>query len=328
VRREIARYSNYLASGFVALLPSNDSTMAAQPSFFASKGAPSSSSFAAAPLSLVGEQADEVSAVTEPSVLMPASKKAPMPKKRGNEFIRLQYTITLCEGGPLQNIVCTHCGKAYVWKDFNASRACAHTAMCSKAPDELKEQVSQSTQDAKRKQRFAATSIISSDGTLSSESPAAMVAAREAAAALSSKKPRTESSLPRIQSSLKNIVTTLTPETANRILCIEIEQILYRFEPLSRLLCPMTQRRLSHFHGSRISRYIPSTMQELYSRFVIPIDHLASKLLRDMLQRMPGTTTMAVDGVTANGRSHLLYTASKGDVSVFVKLSQARPHHF
>jgi hypothetical protein len=44
----------------------------------------------------------------------------------------------------------------------------------------------------------------------------------------------------------------------------------------------------------------------------------------DYLQKHPGNITAAFDSVTVLGRSHVLYTVSKGNTSMFVAMSQLK----
>ena len=55
---------------------------------------------------------------------------------------------------------------------------------------------------------------------------------------------------------------------------------------------------------------------------MVPIDREATKRMVSILKKTPGNATLAVDGVTVLGKSHLLYTLSKGVTTVFMKSSQ------
>jgi hypothetical protein len=115
----------------------------------------------------------------------------------------------------------------------------------------------------------------------------------------------------------------MTPDEYRSIIRVELEVILKRFEDLGRLLDAFAQEALAKAVGNRlILHHIPRTTESVFKQYVIPIDQATTAQMKAMLNKIPGNGTVAVDGVTVLSRSYLLYTLSKGVVTVFMKSTQ------
>lgn len=80
------------------------------------------------------------------------SEKCVPPPKRGNLFIRTQYSQKrLTEDGLVYTqYTCLHCGVKFKWRTENASRLTDHILQCEKAPDEIKQASKLHTQRGRR----------------------------------------------------------------------------------------------------------------------------------------------------------------------------------
>jgi hypothetical protein len=249
----------------------------------------------------------------------------PIKKKRGNPTVREQYDIVLDDGNAEQTKYrCRHCKKkTYAWAKFNSARANDHLGQCNEVPADVRASCREGSQAAKRTKKLERQASTAHDGSIASESTATLGAAHAAGASAQS------SVMDRILKANRQTQMTThygagyKPEDFRRIIRVNVESMLKRFEPLDRLQDQFVQEALAGTLGNRlILHYIPQTTETLYKQYVVPIDNDATAQIKAILAKTPGNATLAVDGVTVHGRSHLLYTLSKGVTTVFMKSTQ------
>ena len=71
---------------------------------------------------------------------------------------------------------------------------------------------------------------------------------------------------------------------------------------------------VSHVHSK-------DTIETIFNEFIVHMDVELTEEIGKILQRLDGDAALAVDGVTINRRSYLLYTLSKGSKAIFLKSS-------
>ncbi len=107
---------------------------------------------------------------------------------------------------------------------------------------------------------------------------------------------------------------------------LQLEVMLQRFEPISRLHDCAVKNSLVQIYGRGILKHIPETIDTIFNfnNYIVAIDLKTRKALMEQIQKTAGTMAMEVDGVTVNKTSLLLYTLSKGDFSVFTDITRLR----
>ena len=120
------------------------------------------------------------------------------------------------------------------------------------------------------------------------------------------------------QASIKQWGHDITRKEAYLIIRAELKAVIYRFEPFSRLLCPMVRAAITQrFPG--IKPYYPESRDKLWS-MILEIDSDILAQCAGYLRSTLGLATVACDGVTILGMSYLLYTIAKGEYVTFVAL--------
>ena len=110
----------------------------------------------------------------------------------------------------------------------------------------------------------------------------------------------------------------MTEERATKVIKANLEAIVYRFEPPNRLDDPFVRAALI-LANPGIEQWLKQDVTSYYP-LIEEIDTDTSVQIVDQFDRILGLMTLAVDGVTVNGKSHLLYTLSKGIHAIFEKL--------
>ena len=277
--------------------------------------------------------AEDVEEVAEVQVLVGAKQKANPPKKKANQLLRDQFKI-----GPDPNrqgyvaVVCVHCKEFRSWKTFNATLASNHIVhKCRKVPANVKDSCENVTQASKRAKKQLGLIV---GGPLSQESSASVTnssssgenvvsngsSSRRAPSTITTTK---KQSSPQ-QSSMLQFGHIVNKVTANKAITKSVETMLARFEPLNRVSDPFFQDEMVSRWGKAILRYLPNHHDTVYKQFVLPIDRSCREELKHMLHKIQGGLTIAADGVTANGRSTILYTVSKGPVTMFCRATRLR----
>ena len=235
-------------------------------------------------------------------------KPNPPPKKPANEVVRAFFTI---DELPLRTeVVCKKCGWYKSWARMNATKLRQHIInQCVNATNADRIIANSSSQHAKRMIRQHTIISCAKNGTQSGELFDDVIATK-------------------VRARAKNTTQTLlnvksyTKTDYENVLTREIEVVLARFEPINRLYDPIFQNKLVQEHSKHILQYLPVTVTGLIEKYVQPIDTRTKQRLVGNLKAMGGNASIEVDGVTAKGRSYLLYTLSKGKHSFFLKLAQ------
>ena len=277
--------------------------------------------------------AEDVEEVAEVQVLVGAKRKVNPPKKKANQLVRDQFKI-----GPDPNrqgylaVVCVHCKEFRSWKTFNASVASNHIIhKCRKVPATIKDSCEDATQASKRAKKQLGLIV---GGPLSQESSASVSnssgsgenvvsngsSSRKAPSTITTTKKQSSSQ----QSSMLQFGHIVNEVTANKAITKSVETMLARFEPLNRVSDPFFQDEMVSRWGKAILRHLPNHQDTVYKRFVLPIDRNCREELKQMLHKIQGGLTIAADGVTANGTSTILYTVSKGPVTMFCRATRLR----
>ena len=277
--------------------------------------------------------AEDVEEVAEVQVLVGAKRKVNPPKKKANQLVQDQFKI-----GPDPNrqgylaVVCVHCKEFRSWKTFNASVASNHIIhKCRKVPATIKDSCEDATQASKRAKKQLGLIV---GGPLSQESSASVSnssgsgvnvvsngsSSRKAPSTITTTKKQSSSQ----QSSMLQFGHIVNKVTANKAITKSVETMLARFEPLNRVSDPFFQDEMVSRWGKAILRHLPNHHDTVYKRFVLPIDRNCREELKQMLHKIQGGLTIAADGVTANGTSTILYTVSKGPVTMFCRATRLR----
>lgn len=99
-------------------------------------------------------------------------------------------------------------------------------------------------------------------------------------------------------------VTMMSIGEMSRVYSAKVEAVLYRHEPLTRLLDPMVIAALTLRHPPMKS-FIPQNCDTIYTNYVLPIDIATTSELVKYVGLLPGMVTVSFDGVTANRKSKL-----------------------
>ena len=252
---------------------------------------------------------------------------ANLSRKRVNVDIRNQFRVesgSFALGG---SFLCTHCKRHKVeWKNWNSTKASNHLLVCESVPNDLKIELAETSQASKKKKRdLISLSVASSNGGSFGDAMKTIVARSKKGTSsngfgspttrATSRKLMEEATKPRWERSV------MTQETADKIIMAQVEASLIRFEPPARICDPNVLTALAAACGSGIMTYMPSA-PTIFDTYVTRIDKFTKEYMTNYMKRTSGNITIAFDGVTVLGSSHILYTCSKGELSMFVKLSQ------
>ena len=264
-------------------------------------------------------------------------KQAPATaKKRKNTTVHEQFMMCPGVGQTEGKIVCTcnHCHEiVQVAKVVNVSKLTVHlSVMCKSIPENIKELVNESTQRAKKLKKLRR--IIPASGKSIGEETlqdtrAAVVAATAAPTHIKSSsalQAPTSTSSPtstfrvKHQTGLTQFGQLMTKELAEKMLRFDIESILVRFEPLSRLEDPFVIAGILN----KSPGLSPFLVTSAYALDVITpeIDRSVLDEINQICASTIGDANYSVDGVTVNARSHLLVTRSISCLTQFVDMIQ------
>ena len=112
--------------------------------------------------------------------------------------------------------------------------------------------------------------------------------------------------------------TNLSWEVGRSIIRAKIEEHLSYFDSPLRVLRPYSINAMVSAAGTGIRKHVPS--EKTVWDIVTDIDVHASDYMLALLQREPGNVTIGFDGVTALGKHAILYTFSKGKISLFLTI--------
>jgi hypothetical protein len=243
-------------------------------------------------------------------------------KKRINVVVQDQFNVLSGSFDIGGEFACSHCqGYRVQWSTWNATKAREHLMICRGTAGEIKSLVS-GTSQASRKSKMSRMSMSTSNtGSLASESAADIHRASSSASRV------LQSSYSGSKKILAKAIevpwkrTTMNEKTADEILTAQVEASLARFEPPARICDPFVKNALATSSGSGILAHIPHP-NTVFDRFVPKIDRAVHSHMIETLNRTPGNIGISFDGVTVLGKSHVLYTCSKGEQSMFVHLAQ------
>jgi hypothetical protein len=114
-------------------------------------------------------------------------------------------------------------------------------------------------------------------------------------------------------------ITTMNATIASKIIRRELECILGMFDSPRRLFNNFMLNRLTHQYGAAILFHVPTTFETVFRKYVEPMDSEITGIITGIMKATDGCSSIAVDGVTVNGKHQLLYTITKGAFSVFEK---------
>jgi hypothetical protein len=138
------------------------------------------------------------------------------------------------------------------------------------------------------------------DSTLGGESLSSIQKLAAAASDGSYPKRMKQSSL--IRATENGQITTMTLAEMERVYKAEVEAVLYRHEPLDRLIDPMVIAALT-LCNPPLKSFVPQNTATIYLKYVVPIDIATTSELVDYFGLLPGMATMLFDRVTVNSNS-------------------------
>ena len=241
-------------------------------------------------------------------------------KKRKNEAVRACVDETAHLTDNTKKVYkCKYCHSIVQQAmTLNVTRVANHLAMCDHCPENVKADVGASSQKAKKeKQVKQATSrpglTLGSEGADGLRAQAYEVTSSSL----------TGSRFPKRQATMEMFGQALTQKQADVIIRGEVEAIVARHEPLSRVLDPFV-RAAAVQKSPAILPYWPQDTKTVLTQFVLPIDRDCTAEVQDIFKRTPGQLSASADGVTCNGKSYLIYTLTKGDFTLFEDLQQLK----
>lgn len=180
------------------------------------------------------------------------------------------------------------------WKHFNATFARGHALQCPGVAIEVRARLLQNSQ-AGRLQKKMTLLTPRTNSTLGGESLSSV----RKSADLGNKRLK-QTTL--IRNTEDGKVTMMSIGEMSRVYSAEVEAVLYRHEPLTRLLDPMVIAALTLRHPPMKS-FIPQNCDTIYTNYVLPIDIATTSELVKYVGLLPGMVTVSFDGVTANRKS-------------------------
>ncbi len=97
-------------------------------------------------------------------------------------------------------------------------------------------------------------------------------------------------------------VTRMSIDEMKRAYTVKAEAVLYRHEPLKRLLDPMVIAALT-LQNPPMKSFLPQNDDTIYTRYVLPIDIATTSELVKYVGLLPGMVTLLFGGVTVNRKS-------------------------
>jgi hypothetical protein len=112
--------------------------------------------------------------------------------------------------------------------------------------------------------------------------------------------------------------SSLAPEQGRAVILAHVEMFLSFFDSPTRVNSPACVNAMLTASGTGLQKYIPSD-QQVWD-IVKHIDSETQQYMEDRLKMEPGNITIGFDGVTALGKHAILYTFSKGSISLFLTI--------
>lgn len=242
-----------------------------------------------------------------------ARKKAS--KKPRDENLRECFWIEKTANN-MYSIRCRFCnGYKKLLMVFNPTKAREHCVThCLGISRDLKNELMESSQSYKKQQRMMALIPGQNAMSIGSETlDQIRDNALDTAKALSS--PTNKNYKQSGIDDESNFGKRMTEEEAYARITSEVEAVVARGEPLSRLTDQYVVAALLS-HKPAIKKWLPEDEKTIYNNFVVPIDVRTSTELTKYMACIPGDINIAFDGVTVNHKQKILYTVSKGQFSV------------
>lgn len=251
-------------------------------------------------------------------------------KKRGLAVVKAQFSTSpsLVEVGKII-YKCIHCGNIVMKaRTCNATRLSKHVAECNTCPEDIKNTCAQESQVEKKRMKVLDLGCAGGSSLGSQSLDSIVQAGRDTDDSLQGvtrsigTASRSIIIRRKTQMRMKDFYQQLSEEESRNIIGRKVETVLARFEPVSRFDDPFCVHEImADFPGMHPSVY-PVDSDTIYMRHVLPIDKDTRKQLSTRFAKMPGHMSIGQDGVTINGNSNILYTCSKGEVTMFQGLQQ------
>jgi len=275
------------------------------------------------------KEADE-----EGAELRGADRQVPLRKSR-NVKVWAQFVLVEESGsaGERQIITCRHCTRVVQRAaKFNVSRGLTHLlTQCRECPECVKHEClvaasarTRAMRGLKRTRHLSSPSSVDSDGYMTGSSTISSIDCANSSTA--GDHPVNGRSMlrpaKRRQTTMTEFVQPINGDEAQRIVKQLVTSMLARFEPISRLEDPVVLRTLSVMRPG-LEQYVPSH-STILSQVIPQIDSECTAALDDMFAKLPGQSSLAIDGVTVLHSSHLLITEMKGQVTRFCDMLQLK----
>lgn len=227
---------------------------------------------------------------------------APSSKKPKDSLLYDQVTIEHNEDGTL-DACCNNCNgfvKKRI-KTFNATKFRTHClSACIGIDKDVKQRLAQTSQAAKKQNK--SLMLASSSQTMSElreSMPSTLAASANSITQSSTKKKFKPQS--KINGNDGGFGEGINRAEAAKIITGEVKAILSRREPLSRLFDPYVRASLNQRYPG-IDKHIPADEDTIFNNYVIPIDNEAREELEKFIMKLPGLTSISMDGATILGK--------------------------
>lgn len=200
----------------------------------------------------------------------------------------------------------------FKWAKCNATHAWRHILSCKEVDCVTKDQFSQSSRQGKRSRKLGSLNPDRDCGRLGSETTAAVwgAAAKRLNTApfvafligssdgsCQSKKKSKSSQSRQQQTKMMQQGELMTQERADMIIKAEVKACVAWCEPFNPFYDPFV---VSAFivRNPGIQRFFPSTANEVFHKYAVPIDLHCWEQLREMLEQINGNLSLGADGMS------------------------------
>ena len=204
-----------------------------------------------------------------------------------------------------------------VWQTLNATVMRKHAMSCSKVDISVRVELMESSQMG-RQRRSLATVTPRAGPTVGSESMSGLRAsALEDQRALTTAAPRKKSRQTSIvRSPGDGRVQLMSKSEGECIIRAEVEAMVARGDTLDRFEDPYVKASLLMRHPA-LAKFIPGDRKTVFTKYVVETDTYSLLEIVSLFGFVPGLLSVALDSVTVNKRSHILYTVAKGPLAMF-----------
>jgi hypothetical protein len=234
----------------------------------------------------------------------------------GSKTVGRLFELVSCEYETLEGSIhsggvflCMHCRakKWNWWSGFNSTKARHHLLQCGSTPESVCEIMEQA---GTKNRRAAVDDAIITAATNS-----------EASASHKRKRLQADARFMKKHTTLYAHRSILELSTARTIIKANVEASLAAFQPpLRGFTSPYNKAFLVAACGHGILPHLPSA-ETIWLDYIDPIDKEVEEYLMEMMRSSPGSLGVSFDGVSVLGRSSVLYTITKGDITLFVTVS-------